>query len=438
MIEGLRKNVDTEIAMLREISDYTARLSVANQQEKKLLLGAIGALRSSIKIINKSIPGMLSNISAANKLPTEKAHKIGIKIPSFENITFRRKDSNIDVTLNVKDRERLLKELSIGENLIKKLSKKKADNSEKYEEFKAARGYLKLSNKYFLNRSIDLINKGYFKSLSTEIKKSNMDVLFEAYVAMILFSTVISFFSSFFVVLIFLFFDINLNWPMIVLYQGNFLTRLVTLLWIPFAVPILTFSAIYFYPSTEKGSIEKKINQELPFAVIHMSAISGSGIEPSQIFKIIGLSKEYPYLRREIRKVLNQINLYGYDLVTALNNVAKSTPSSKLAELFSGLTTTINSGGSLTEFFDKRAETLLIGYRLEREKYTKVAETFMDIYISVVIAAPMILMLLLVMIQVSKISVGFSSTQMTAIMIVIIVLINLAFLAILKIKQPTY
>jgi len=29
-----------------------------------------------------------------------------------------------------------------------------------------------------------------------------------------------------------------------------------------------------------------------------MRAISGSGIAPAEIFKIIGLSKEYPYLRK--------------------------------------------------------------------------------------------------------------------------------------------
>ena len=169
-----------------------------------------------------------------------------------------------------------------------------------------------------------------------------------------------------------------------------------------------------------------------------MSAISGSGIEPSEIFKIIGFSKEYPYLRREIRKVLNQINLYGYDLLTALTNVSKSSPSAKLSELFSGLATTIGSGGGLQNYFEKRAESLLIDYRLEREKYTKVAETFMDIYISVVIAAPMILMLLLVMMSITGFQSGFTPQQITLLIIGVIAIINTLFLVFLEAKQPTY
>jgi flagellar protein FlaJ len=182
----------------------------------------------------------------------------------------------------------------------------------------------------------------------------------------------------------------------------------------------------------------KKIDQEIPFAVIHMSAISGSGIEPSEIFKIIGLSKEYPNLRKEIRKVMNQINLYGYDLVTALNNAARSSPSEKVSELFTGLATSISSGANLSEFFEKRSESLLLSYRLEREKYTKTAETFMDIYISVVIAAPMILMLLLVMIGVSGIEVGFSTTGMTFLIILVLSFVNVLFIGFLHLKQPTY
>jgi flagellar protein FlaJ len=190
----------------------------------------------------------------------------------------------------------------------------------------------------------------------------------------------------------------------------------------------------YFYPSSEKDSLSKKLDQELPFAVIHMSAISSSGIEPVEIFKIIGTSREYPYIGKEIRKLLNQINLYGYDLVTALKNVSRNTSSTRLSELLSGICTTITSGGDLSQFFEKRAESLLVVYRLDREKYTRSSETFMDVYISVVIAAPMILMILMVMLQVSNVGSGLSS----GVMVLIVGAINILFLVFLDFKQPSY
>jgi len=169
-----------------------------------------------------------------------------------------------------------------------------------------------------------------------------------------------------------------------------------------------------------------------------MSAISGSGIAPTEIFRIVALSRDYPFLKQEVRKILNQINLFGYDLVTALTNVSKTTPSEKLSELLSGIATTINSGGNFQEFFRKRAETLLLDYRLEREKYIKVAETSMDIYISVVIAAPMVLMVLLILMAASKLTMQFTPIQITLAIITVISLINIIFLILLNSKQPTY
>jgi hypothetical protein len=59
----------------------------------------------------------------------------------------------------------------------------------------------------------------------------------------------------------------------------------------------------------------------------------------------------------------------------------------------------------------------------------------MDIYISVVIAAPMILMLLLVMISVSGIQTGFTTNELTIITILSVSLINIVFLGFLQAKQ---
>lgn len=434
MIEELRKNIDMQIEILREISTYSRRAESTNPNEAKILEGVIDSLKNRMKLINNSVPQILVNVSISPRLPGRGNET------KLEKIQYTGPENEMQVTLVKQDRDKFFEELSISESLIKKIKGKTFydKGGDKSEEFKAARGYVKMSNRFFLNTATDMIKKGYFRSLSGEINKSNMDILFEAYVAVTLFTTALSIIAGALLLLFFTYFNLGITWPMISLYGGSHLVRFFKLIWIPIFIPIITLFTMYYYPSTEKNTIAKKVDQELPFAVIHMSAISGSGIEPLEIFKIIATSNEYPNLRKEIRKVLNQINLYGYDLVTALNNVIKSTSSPKLAELFAGLSTTINSGGSLNEFFQKRAESLLIDYRLEREKYTKVAETFMDIYISVVIAAPMILMLLLIMISISGFSLPFAPNQMTLIIVLIIGLINIVFIGVLHVKQPTY
>jgi len=164
-------------------------------------------------------------------------------------------------------------------------------------------------------------------------------------------------------------------------------------------------------------------------------AISGSMIEPSKIFSIIVSTKEYPYLKKEFTKLINDINILGYDLVSALRNSANNSSSKKLTELLNGIATTINSGGNLPVFFDKRAQSLLFEYRVEKEKKTRSAETFMDIYISVVIAAPMILMLLLMMMKISGLGISLSTSMITLIMVLGVSIMNIVFLTFLHLKH---
>ena len=213
--------------------------------------------------------------------------------------------------------------------------------------------------------------------------------------------------------------------------------RLTEIFWIPIIAPLGTFLFMTYYPSLEKKSLGGKIDLELPFAGIHMAAISGSMIDPTKIFSIISATKEYPNLEKEFNKLLNEINVYGYDLVTALKDLALNSPSQKLSELLNGLATTITSGGSLYDFFQKRSESLLFDYRLEKEKNTKSAETFMDIYISIVIAAPMIFMLLLMMMKISGLGISLSTGVITLLVVGAVSLINFFFLMFLQIKQTS-
>ena len=434
MIEDIKKNIDSEMRMLREISIYMNRFENASVSERDLLLNAVNSLIESMKIVNDTIPGLVVEIRDVNLENIPKTRKN----EDLEKVSFGYDKQQLMMTIPSRKKEELLKELSISRSYIKKIKRGKSDKKEALVEFKATRGYLKVANSLFWNNAVKAIRKGYFKKLARELQRANIDILFQSYVAMIFMTLILSTIFSIFISLFLLFFDVNMGAPFITFYSGDYLIRLSQVVGIILLVPLVVFLVLYYYPSGERKSLEKRINQELPFAVIHMSAISGSGIQPSEIFRIIGLSKEYPYLRKEIRKVLNQINLYGYDLVNALNNTASTTSSIKLAELFSGLATTITSGGDLSEFFDKRAETLLNDYRLEREKYSKTAETFMDIYISVVIAAPMILMLLLIMLTLGNFDLGFSTGQLTFIIIAAITGINLVFLVFVHLNQPSY
>ena len=254
---------------------------------------------------------------------------------------------------------------------------------------------------------------------------------------MTILTTTISFFFAILIFIFLLFFNISAQIPFVTASLEPVLTRIIKTIWVIAVLPLSVFTLMYFYPSLERDSVAKKVEVELPFATINMAAISGSMIDPTKIFTIMISTREYPNLEKEFTKLLNSVNILGYDLVTALRDSTGNTASKRLAELFNGLATTITSGGDLPRFFQERAQSMLFDYNLEKEKSTKTAETFMDIYISVVVAAPMILMLLLMMMRISGLGLALSTGMITLIMILSVIGINIAFLTFLHIKQSS-
>ncbi len=276
-----------------------------------------------------------------------------------------------------------------------------------------------ISNKLFRTQSEKVLPK--FEKLSGDLKKGNISVLLQTYISIVFFITCFAFIFSGVVFSLLLISGI-IEW---------------IYFWIPFCIAGLIFGAFILYPGREASSIQKKINAELPFATIHMSAIAGSDMDPVKIFQIIAASKEYMSIGKELKKVLAQINIYGYDLLTALSNVSKTVSNVKLSELFSGLATNISSGGSLKIYLEKKSEGYLNDYKLIRKNYIEMAGTFMDIYISILIAAPLILMLMFIIMNVADLNVGgMSLNALLFLTIAVVAILNIVFMVVLNLKQP--
>lgn len=300
-----------------------------------------------------------------------------------------------------------------------------AEKEENKENLSKAGFYARISNFMFYKISNKLLEKGHFKDLKKELLISGIPIFSTSYVSIMFFSTLVMFVFGFIISVV----VASIRASMLAFFQYFGLFT---------GLSFGLFVFLYFYPTLEKMSLKGKIDDELPFVAVHMSAIAGSGIAPDKIFEILISDKESPNTSKEFKKVVNQVNVYGYDIVTALKNVSKETASKKLSELLNGMAVTISEGGELADFLKKRAESLFFDYKLSRERYTKIAETFMNIYISIVITAPMIFSLLIILMGVSGFGLGISTQIITLGMILGVALVNIVFLVALHLKQPSY
>jgi flagellar protein FlaJ len=316
---------------------------------------------------------------------------------------------------------------------IQKKQKKEIEDSKKNK--KSESEYLKIASKIFSKTSRRFMGNKSFQKMQDQLMKANLKFTPVGYLSTIFLTTTISALIAGFLFLFFLFFNFGATLPIITRATETVNIRFFKVFWILFVVPIVTFLTMYIYPSLEKKSAGEMIDIELPFATIHMASIAGSMINPIKIFEIINTTKEYPALEKEFTKMINEINIYGYDLVSALKNTAKNSPSKKLSELLNGLATTLNSGGDLPKFFEERSQTLLFNYRIQQQKDAKAAETAMDMYISLLIAAPMILMLLMMIMKLSGLGIAMSVSMIGLLVTLGVVILNIFFLVFLQLKR---
>jgi len=448
-IEALKENLQQFKKIIREIYAFTSQLEtiknletgsrvVINTTEKKLLNEAIVSLTAQLRILNNSIPMLIKNIGFYQKIPEESLKEKEVKTKLIQ-IKYKPEElkEKVSMTVSERDRKEFLNNLSKSNLSINQLKKKYAVEKQA-AYFGKPSAYAKLSNHFFKNLANHFVAKGYFKQLNKALRKMNSPFVLGTYVSMIIFTVFISLILSIFLYLLLLFFNLSLVFPFIIPTEESISLRAFKSLWV-FLIPIVAGVLMYFYPSSEAKNLGSKIDQELPFVSIHMSAIATSGVEPISIFKIILRSEEYRYTNTEFRKLMNLINFHGQDLVSALKMISRTSPSAKLKELFDGMAITITSGGELHNFLDKHSESLLFDFKLEREKYTKTSETFMDIYISVVIAAPMIFLMLFVIMGstgATETFLGLSAGVLSFLIILAITLLNLGFLLFLRMKQP--
>lgn len=223
-----------------------------------------------------------------------------------------------------------------------------------------------------------------FEDLKDDLKKANMDVLFRTYVSQIFLYSLMAFILGFIGGVIYT--VINALPP---------LEAVRFIIGVPLGLAVVIGFVMYSYPSQKAKRRKKNIDNNLPFALNHLSAISTSGIPPSSMFQLLHQFKEYGGISEEAGEISRRVNVFGEDFTTALREVADNSPSEEWSEVLYGILSTVETGGSLEDFLKEKAEEALFEYKMEREREIEKISTYASFYTAILIAAPVFLVVIL-------------------------------------------
>lgn len=142
-----------------------------------------------------------------------------------------------------------------------------------------------------------------------------------------------------------------------------------------------------------------EIEATLPQTVAFIYALSRSGMSIPKVLEILAEHRDvYGEAANELAIVVADMNLFGTDVITALENMAQYTPSENMEEFANNLASVLASGRNLSEFLYQQYETYRKEAASQQRQYLELLSTFAEAYVTVLVAGPLFLITILVVI----------------------------------------
>ena len=161
-------------------------------------------------------------------------------------------------------------------------------------------------------------------------------------------------------------------------------------------IPVGTFLFSYFYPKMIASGRKSKIDLDLPYAITYMQALSTT-VTLYDIFKGVFESRDlYGEVSRECGLIVRDVEVFGFDLVTAIENAKEITPSENFRELLNDLLLVHRSGGDLRSFFQAKSDSYREISKNEMDSLLQFLEMIAEIYVTAFVAGPIAIIIMLV------------------------------------------
>ena len=161
-------------------------------------------------------------------------------------------------------------------------------------------------------------------------------------------------------------------------------------------IPAGAFLLSYFTPKLKASSRKSKINLDLPYAITYMQALSTT-ITLYEIFRSVYEAKDlYGEVSAECGMIVRDVELFGQDLITAIENTMEVTPSENFKELLNDLLLVHRSGGDLRGFFNAKSESYREVSKNEMESLLEFLEMIAEVYVTALVAGPIAIIIMVV------------------------------------------
>ncbi|HVO36640.1 MAG TPA: type II secretion system F family protein [Candidatus Acidoferrum sp.] len=242
-----------------------------------------------------------------------------------------------------------------------------------------------------------------FRDLDLNLERSDLKVSFRAYVSLSVFASVLVSLGTLIIVPCLLFFVFSMQLVSAILFGVG----------ISLFAGAFSVIGFYFYPIYRADALKRALEDELPFTTGYMSILTGAGVSPEKIFYSLSNLSVPLAVSNEAKNIVRNVNLFGSDIISALEEASKRTPSEKFREMLEGFISTVHSGSNLTAYLHEKSKHYMKLKRISLKKFADTLSMLSEFYVAVLLTGPLMLVIMLsVMAMLGGDSLGFLSPDL--------------------------
>jgi archaeal flagellar protein FlaJ len=160
-------------------------------------------------------------------------------------------------------------------------------------------------------------------------------------------------------------------------------------------VPGIYLVQIY-YPAIVAQGRKSKIELDLPYAISFMQALSTT-MPPFEIIRKVYEEQDmFGEVSKEFGVIVRNVEVFGDDLITAMRDLQRITPSTNLRDFLNDLGIVFDSGGDVSSYLAAKTEFYRERAKQELDLVLKTIEIMAEVYVSAFVAGPIALIIMIV------------------------------------------
>jgi flagellar protein FlaJ len=204
--------------------------------------------------------------------------------------------------------------------------------------------------------------------------------------------------------------------------------------WIPVAValPLAAYGLFHLAPIARARERAGRIDQVLPYAANFAAAMGDVNAAPQAIFSALADEPAFGGVSEEARWIVRDMRLFGKDVLTALDDAQRRSPSVPFRDFLDGIASTLTSGGLLKRYFAAKSRELMFEARTRQREDLDGLGVLAESYVTVAVAAPVFIIVMFSTMLFAGGGSGASRDILLLLILVALPLVHAAFAAVIQ------